>query len=358
MKLKNGLYNGKELCEMFEIDNNKFKNNVDTYLNKISQYCTIEPIGRGKGRKYIVSDVNEYKEYKIDFSIRIDKGKERDIENGMCDLYKKTIMYYLLNSDKGKTYATFSNWVQRLGLVEEVFEEKNREYIDLRIKDQLEFDFFQKEVESMRTNFVNALDKLEKEKVIRYFKVLMFVPLETNEDEEDENNYHRIATDDEMKRYFDLVSEINKKYAITNRYDLLYGNKEKEIKANFKLLSEYDRELKRKVVEEFNCRKIYTAYCIYLINDFLAEEYAEKYLSDFNLEFTKDSIYYKRLKRCEIRQQIVLDEVKKIEQRLAFGTVSMFLIGKDDVYMSKYKKEYVDEWKKMYKMYIYKGMKG
>ena len=75
------------------------------------------------------------------------------------------------------------------------------------------------------------------------------------------------------------------------------------------------------------------------------------------MEFTKDSIYYKRLKRCEIRQQIVLDEVKKIEQRLAFGTVSMFLISKDEVYMSKYREEYVDEWKEMYKKYIHKGAK-
>ena len=78
----------------------------------------------------------------------------------------------------------------------------------------------------------------------------------------------------------------------------------------------------------------------------------EKYLSDFNLEFTKDSIYYKRLKRCENRQQIVVDEVKKLEQRLIFGTVSMFLISKDEVYMSKYREEYVDEWKDGYKGFI------
>jgi hypothetical protein len=116
--IKNGTYNGKELCEMFEIDNNKFKNNVDTYLNKISQYCTIELIGgNGKGRKYVITNSNE-EEINIDFSTRLDKEKKRKNRNSIYDNKNNKEFYvyvHYINDEvvyigKGKNYrATDKN---------------------------------------------------------------------------------------------------------------------------------------------------------------------------------------------------------------------------------------------------------
>ena len=36
----------------------------------------------------------------------------------------------------------------------------------------------------------------------------------------------------------------------------------------------------------------------------------------------------------------------------------MLLVGKDDVYIKKYKEEYVEEWKELYRKYIHGNLKG
>lgn len=339
MFIKNGIYNGKELCELFGIDNNKFKNNTQTYVNKIKQYCTLEEKGRGRGKKYIISNA-PLEDISINFNTRIDKGTER----GSCmgNLYQQSIMYYLLNSKEGISFATFDNWLVNMGLVEIEFKNKNQEYQNMSLNDEMEIDFFKHELPSIRYNFLKALDNLEKAREIKYWKLLIFVTTDIRKKE-----FHRVASEKELDRYVEIINNINKKYNISSRYDLLFSKgKRKELKC-------YDREVKTMLTTEFNCDRVYTAYKIYLFNTHRIEQYKDKYLSDFNLIFAKDSIYNKRLECANTRQQKIIEEKENKKDKIAFGVIAPFIDTDDEVFVKKWNSEYLEEWKKLYKKYIH-----
>ena len=100
MIIKNGTYNGKQLCDMIGLDNNKFKNNVDVYINKLSNYCTIELVGNGRGRKYIITNSDE-KEININFSQRSDIGNTRE------SYTRKSNKYDILYDNEGNKIKDF-----------------------------------------------------------------------------------------------------------------------------------------------------------------------------------------------------------------------------------------------------------
>lgn len=358
MIIKNGTYNGKQLCDMIGLDNNKFKNNVSTYINKLSNYCTIEMIGNGRGRKYIITNSDE-KEIDINFSERSDIGSTRenyDNSNALYKLFKAPIVYELMNSTNGTLNFTIHNWLRHMGMITNDYTTRKREseYIELT---EMERDFFNNETRTLEYNFKRAILELEKERVVIALTKLMIAKYVKDERDGTMVEFHTYATDEEENEYFDFIRKLNKRYNITNRLDLLFGNSSKGIKANRKLLKEYDIEVQDYIKKNLKGKYVYISYKIILRNEYF-EEYEEKYIQDYDLEYTKDSIYFKRLNRCKARQQKVIDEIKKQEQRLIFGTISMLLVGKDDVYLKKYNGTYVDEWKELYKRYIYNNLKG
>lgn len=94
-ELKEGVYTGRELCNMVKYDHNKFKNNSNTLLERLKQVCNIEKVGKGKGSKWKISNIKTNKLYMFDINKykRCEESKHSklhtkiEIENGFDGFY-------------------------------------------------------------------------------------------------------------------------------------------------------------------------------------------------------------------------------------------------------------------------------
>lgn len=96
MKLKEGTYTGKQLCEMVGYDYKKYINDPRTLINKLNKICEISKLGRGKGLKYHIANVKlDLSDFVIDR--RADFNSQRKDITTSTSLYSDILTYNEIN---------------------------------------------------------------------------------------------------------------------------------------------------------------------------------------------------------------------------------------------------------------------
>ncbi|MBP3931285.1 MAG: hypothetical protein J6D47_17190 [Peptostreptococcaceae bacterium] len=347
-QLTEGIYTSKELCEMIGYNYETFvKNRGRTCLSKLEDVCTVEKIGKGKGTKYIISNVKN-----IEFNIN--KRRSREVEyKTMSDLFKAPIIQLLINRENGAYTGTFDNWLVYTSLVQRGFKRQNEKFLkDSKTLKSIEKDFFNVEGQSLHYNFIQALEKLRKSRDIVWYKVRMVVEKSINA-EGKEVEHHRAVKDDlELSILLEFENNFNKRYGIKDRNDLVYGNPKEGIKRNTTLLKEYDKQLKREMFKELGYKYTYTAYMVALKDN--SDENKIKlrleFCDNFDINLIKDDIYQYRRKKAELRQSRAKEEMIK-----GFGDKkTIIMLSETEVRQLQYEEKYVEEWLQLYKKYIHR----
>ena len=323
------------------------KNRGRTCLSKLEYVCTVEKIGKGKGTKYIISNVKN-----IEFNIN--KRRSREVEyKTMSDLFKAPIIQLLINRENGAYTGTFDNWLVYTSLVQRGFKRQNEKFLkDSKTLKSIEKDFFNVEGQSLHYNFVQALEKLRKSRDIVWYKVRMVVEKSINA-EGKEVEHHRAVKDDlELSILLEFENNFNKRYGIKDRNDLVYGNPKEGIKRNTTLLKEYDKQLKREMFKELGYKYTYTAYMVALKDN--SDENKIKlrleFCDNFDINLIKDDIYQYRRKKAELRQSRAKEEMIK-----GFGDKkTIIMLSETEVRQLQYEEKYVEEWLQLYKKYIHR----
>ena len=350
MKLKEGVYTSKELCNMLGYSYNTFKQNKGkTFFSKLQQVCSIEKTGSGKGTKYIISNISNS-------NIDINKRKTRENKGRkeyttMSDLFKAPIVNLLLTRDNGIFTGTIDNWLVHTSLVHKGFKNKNEKFInDCDSLNSMERDFFCVEGQSLHYNFVQALEKLRKSNDISWYKVRMVV--ETTTVNGKKRDVHRcVKDDDELAKLLKFENDFNRRFAIKDRNDLLYGNSKYNIKRNTTRLKEYDSKLRKEIDRALGYKYTYTAYMVALSDnsDYNRSRLTHEYCNDFNMDSIKDAIYQYRASRAKIRQD-------KTKERLSKGfgiPKELVLLTESEIRLLQYEETYIDKWLQLYNEYIH-----
>lgn len=323
------------------------KNRGRTCLSKLEAVCTVEKIGRGKGTKYIISNVKN-----VEFNVN--KRRSREVEyKTMSDLFKAPIIQLLINRENGAYTGTFDNWLVYTSLVQRGFKRQNEKFLkDSKTLKSIEKDFFNVEGQSLHYNFIQALEKLRKSRDIVWYKVRMVVEKSINA-EGKEVEHHRAVKDDlELSILLEFENNFNKRYGIKDRNDLVYGNPKEGIKRNTTLLKEYDKQLKREMFKELGYKYTYTAYMVALKDN--SDENKIKlrleFCDNFDINLIKDDIYQYRRKKAELRQSRAKEEMIK-----GFGDKkTIIMLSETEVRQLQYEEKYVEEWLQLYKKYIHR----
>ena len=355
MKLKEGVYTSKELCNMLGYNYNTFKQNKGkTFFSKLQQVCSIEKTGSGKGTKYIISNISNS-------NIDINKRKTRENKGRkeyttMSDLFKAPIVNLLLTRENGVFTGTIDNWLVHTSLVHKGFKHKNEKFIhDCNSLSSIEKDFFCVEGQSLHYNFIQALEKLRKSNDICWYKVRMVV--ETSPTNGKEKDVHRcVRDDDELAKLLEFENNFNRRFAIKDRNDLLYGNSKYNIRRNVTRLKEYDRQLKKEIERVLGYKYTYSAYMVALNDnsDYNRSRLEHEFCSDFDVELIKDSIYQYRVRRAKLRQDKTKERLSK-----GFGVPKeLILLTESEIRLLQYEETYIDQWLQLYKEYVYDSESG
>lgn len=347
-QLEEGVYTSKELCEMIGYNYETFvKNKGRTCLSKLKAVCTIEKIGKGKGTKYIISNIKN-----IEFDINKRKPREVEYET-MSDLFKAPIIQLLISREKGTYTGTFDNWLVYTSLVQRGFKKQNEKFLkDSKTLKSIEKDFFNVEGQSLHYNFVQALEKLRKSREIVWYKVRMVVEKSINAEGKEVENHRSVKDDLELSTLLEFESNFNKRYGIKDRNDLVYGNPKAGVKRNTALLKEYDKQLKREMFKELGYKYTYTAYMVALKDN--SDENKVKlrleFCDNFDINLIKDDIYQYRRKKAELRQSRAKGDMIK-----GFGDKkNIIMLSETEVRRLQYEEKYVEEWLQLYKKYIHR----
>ena len=174
--LKDGTYSSKELCELCDYKYSNFNKKPKTLLNKLSKVCVIEENKIGNKNYYTLMGSDG-----IEFDSSKRKVHEiKEDEKSMSFLMKQSLLnsiisYCNFNND---TYCvrTFDNWLTSMALVEMLYpiEKRNTTYKTQIYEDRdiVKKDFFSVENSALYSNFLSALNKLDKkDNLIRWYKV-------------------------------------------------------------------------------------------------------------------------------------------------------------------------------------------
>lgn len=347
-QLTEGIYTSKELCEMIGYNYETFvKNRGRTCLSKLEDVCTVEKIGKGKGTKYIISNVKN-----VEFNVN--KRRSREVEyKTMSDLFKAPIIQLLINRENGAYTGTFDNWLVYTSLVQRGFKRQNEKFLkDSKTLKSIEKDFFNVEGQSLHYNFVQALEKLRKSRDIVWYKVRMVVEKSINAEGKEVEHHRAVKDDIELSILLEFENNFNKRYGIKDRNDLVYGNPKTGTKRNTTLLKEYDKQLKREMFKELGYKYTYTAYMVALKDN--SDENKIKlrleFCDNFDINLIKDDIYQYRRKKAELRQSRAKEEMIK-----GFGDKkTIIMLSETEVRQLQYEEKYVEEWLQLYKKYIHR----
>lgn len=350
--LSEGIFTSKELCAILGYSYETFKKNKGrTFFSKLQNVCTIEKTGSGRGAKYIISNVTNTNININKRKTRVNKGRKE--YKTMSDLFKAPIVQLLINRENGAYTATFDNWLVYTSLVQRGFKRQNERFLkDSKTLKCIDKDFFNVEGQSLHYNFVQALEKLRKSRDIDWYKVRMVVEKSTNAEGKTVEKHRAIKDDMELSILFEFEREFNKRYGITDRNDLVYGNPKYHIKRDTVLLKAYDKQLKKEMYESLGYKYTYTAYMVALRDS--SQENKDKlraeYCDGFDINLIKDDIYRYRLKKAELRQQRAKEEMSR-----GFGNQkAIIMLTETEIRQLQYEEKYVEEWLQLYKKYVHR----
>lgn len=331
MNIINGIYTGKELCEMVGYDYKKHRNNQNTLLNKLSKVCNITKTGKGKGLRYVVSNVSLDDDF--DINSRKDKGEYRESE--VNRMFKQAIIKRITSNQRCMYTGTLNNWLVYTNLVRKrfkyAFESENTNSLDS--------SFINLERRSLARHFTNALGQLKKEGVIE-FEYLKMVIVEDELKDGKTTLKHRPLNDDEICDVVEIESTIQDKFGVNSRNDLIYKPVE---------LKKYDEEIKE-AIKPLGYLGLYMCYRVTLKRKKDKDKIREQF--DIDEEYTnaklKDTLYEHRLKKAEARQ---LEFEKKYSSNSYFGDIS-FLFDEYSIDRLMYEGKYIEWFKEKYKFYV------
>lgn len=348
-KLEVGIYTSKELCSITNYSYTSFTNDRGrTFFSKLNEICEIEKIGKGKGTKYKITNIKDIQDFDIN------KRKSREVEySTMSDLFKAPIIHLLCSKSNGAYTGTFDNWLVYTSLVQRGFKKINDKFTTNQTLDNNLNDFLNVEGQSLHYNFLQAIEKLRKARIIEWYKTRMVV-----ENVGGKEKHRSIRDDMELSALLEIENKFNKKYNITDRNDLVYGNPTKQIKRNTKLLKQYDEELKTYLYDELGYKYTYSAFMVALRDNTKEnkESLLNEFCYDFNINLIKDDIFSYRLKKAELRQSKTKNEIlEKINNTNGFGDKEKFVLMQEtDIRKLQYQDKYVESWLGLYKKYIHR----
>lgn len=351
-RLREGIFTSKELCFMMGYSYDTFKKNKGrTFFSKLQNVCNIEKTGVGKSTKYVISNITN-----ADIDINKRKSREnrgRKEYKTMSDLFKPPIIQLLISRENGSYTATFDNWLVYTSLVQKGFRRQNEKFLKgSKTLNLVEKDFFNVEGQSLHYNFVQALEKLRKSRDIVWYKVRMVVEKTTNREGKSIEKHRVVKDDEELSALLEFENMFNRRYGITDRNDLLYGNPKYHTKRDITLLKAYDKQLKKEMYETLGYKYTYTAYMVALKDN--TEENKTRlraeYCDNFDLNLIKDDIYQYRKKKAQLRQTRAKEDMVK-----GFGNQrEIIMLTETEVRQLQYEELYVDQWLQLYKKYIHR----
>lgn len=353
-------YSGRELCLAVGYEYKKFIKNPKNLMNKLYKISDIEKVGKGR---YKVTNLKEIEE---DFNINSRVvNKEYSTMN---ELFKPFIMRKILASSNYSFTGTFDAWLIYSGLVYEEFLKKNKMYLKNNLDNPIDIDFFQKEGKSLYYNFIQCLNALEKKNYIKWYKkrVMVFEYMEqTGYNQQGSPVYeikrkHITVSEEDERRILDIEAKLNQKYNITDRNDLVYGNKNLNIKRNTFILSKYDEELKRILRDKMGCLFTYTGFQAILKNKYKAKDYIEEFsLDGFNIVEAKNTIAQHRIRKAHLRHKRAIKSIQNELEGNCFGDINTqkdIIINEDIIRKIQYEEDYLENFISRYKEYINKDI--
>lgn len=284
------------------------------------------------------------------------KIKDGRKDNSIDDLMKSAIMHKVVNTQEGYYCSGVNNWLSEIGIVKDAFVMLNQKYCRSQYENDTEYitpmdrDFITLEYSSLRNHFLNALEKIRKTKLADYF-----ITCRIGYSENKEVQWTRDLTDDEMKFLYKEKDKLYKKYGILNEIDLLYGNKKLGITRNTNEYNNFKSDLRKVLKKNFNANFEYTAYKVILKNTSdLAFKVMEKdFFDGYNLVFLKDSIYIKRRKSAERRQEEAQKKYKIVDGEGKFFDITnqsyINSLNLNEVEKNKINGLYVELWEAIYR---------
>ena len=351
--LKDGTYSSKELCELCDYKYSNFNKKPKTLLNKLSKVCVIEENKIGNKNYYTLMGSDG-----IEFDSSKRKVHEiKEDEKSMSFLMKQSLLnsiisYCNFNND---TYCvrTFDNWLTSMALVEMLYpiEKRNTtyKYTIYEDRDIVKKDFFSVENSALYSNFLSALNRLDKkDNLIKWYKVKIAVDFGDGE--------HILNTNTiQLRQVIDIENKICEKYGVTSRNDLVYGNKKENIRSNIEKLREFDKDIKEELCV-LGYKYTYEAFQIFLAKDI--EYIKENCLNGFDVNKVKNDIYDIRrglAKKRQDKNKKSIDE--KIKSKGGFNIETAILMNESRLRQLQYEEEYYKIWDEFYRMYIYDNSK-
>ena len=338
-------YKWKQLCETVDIKVSE-GNSRKKDIKKLESLCRFTK----EGQWFTIHEIYD-KPKEIE-----DKRKGREFKNSINSLMASAIMYKVINTQEGYYCGGINNWLFEIGVVNKEFNRRNQimfnnmkegengEFINEMNKDFISFEY-----SSLRSHFISALEKIRKTKLADYY-----ITCKIGYSEDKEVKWTKELTEEDLKYLYNEKDKLYKEYGVVSEFDLLYGNENLKIKKDLTANRNIKKDVKSILYNKWEANYEYTAYKVILKNtsDKAMELIDKKFFDGYSLLFLKDSIYVKRRKCAEERQNKAIKKYKKIDREgTFFDRVNKLYVDSLDlseVELNKINGIYVELWEAIY----------
>ena len=338
-------YKWKQLCETVDIKVSE-GNSRKKDIKKLESLCRFTK----EGQWFTIHEIYD-KPKEIE-----DKRKGREFKNSINSLMASAIMYKVINTQEGYYCGGINNWLFEIGVVNKEFNRRNQVMFN-NIKEgengefinEMNKDFISFEYSSLRSHFISALEKIRKTKLADYY-----ITCKIGYSEDKEVKWTKELTEEDLKYLYNEKDKLYKEYGVVSEFDLLYGNENLKIKKELTAYRNFKNDVKSILYNKWGANFEYTAYKVILKNtsDKAMELIDKKFFDGYSLLFLKDSIYVKRRKCAEERQNKAIKKYKKIDREgTFFDRVNKLYVDSLDlseVELNKINGIYVELWEAIY----------
>ena len=338
-------YKWKQLCETVDIKVSE-GNSRKKDIKKLESLCRFTK----EGQWFTIHEIYD-KPKEIE-----DKRKGREFKNSINSLMASAIMYKVINTQEGYYCGGINNWLFEIGVVNKEFNRRNQVMFN-NIKEgengefinEMNKDFISFEYSSLRSHFISALEKIRKTKLADYY-----ITCKIGYSEDKEVKWTKGLTEEDLKYLYNEKDKLYKEYGVVSEFDLLYGNENLKIKKDLTAYRNFKKDVKSILYNKWGANFEYTAYKVILKNtsDKAMELIDKKFFDGYSLLFLKDSIYVKRRKCAEERQNKAIKKYKKIDREgTFFDRVNKLYVDSLDlseVELNKINGIYVELWEAIY----------
>ena len=338
-------YKWKQLCETVDIKVSE-GNSRKKDIKKLESLCRFTK----EGQWFTIHEIYD-KPKEIE-----DERKGREFKNSINSLMASAIMYKVINTQEGYYCGGINNWLFEIGVVNKEFNRRNQVMFN-NIKEgengefinEMNKDFISFEYSSLRSHFISALEKIRKTKLADYY-----ITCKIGYSEDKEVKWTKELTEEDLKYLYNEKDKLYKEYGVVSEFDLLYGNENLKIKKDLTAYRNFKKDVKSILYNKWGANFEYTAYKVILKNtsDKAMELIDKKFFDGYSLLFLKDSIYVKRRKCAEERQNKAIKKYKKIDREgTFFDRVNKLYVDSLDlseVELNKINGIYVELWEAIY----------